>query len=77
MLDSDEEDEGEGLGGEQSTGREPAGVTLMGEEEELSNDAENFSHVSHQLDIFVGNLYLYIIYMYTMDENHSIISAAV
>ena len=47
MLDSDEEDEGEGLAGESAVGREPAGGTPLGDEEDLSNDAENFSHVSY------------------------------
>lgn len=51
MLDSDEEDEGEGgvAIGEPTAvgGGEPVGGTpTLGEDEELSNDNENFSHVS-------------------------------
>ena len=49
MLDSDEEDEGEGgVAGEPTVGGgEPTGGTpVVGEDEELSNDNENFSHVS-------------------------------
>ena len=49
MLDSDEEDEGEGGMASEPTARggEPIGGTpTVGEEEELSNDNENFSHVS-------------------------------
>lgn len=52
MLDSDEEDEGEGgvaIGEPTAVGGvgEPTGATpTIGEEEELSNDNENFSHVS-------------------------------
>ena len=48
MLDSDEEDEGEGgVAGKPTAGGEPVGGTpIVGEDEELSNDNENFSHVS-------------------------------
>ena len=52
MLDSDEEDEGEGgvaIGEPTAVGGvgEPAGATpTIGDDEELSNDNENFSHVS-------------------------------
>ena len=49
MLDSDEEDEGEGGMAVEPTagGGEPTGGTpVVGEDEELSNDNENFSHVS-------------------------------
>ena len=63
MLDSDEEDEGEGGMASEPTavGGEPAGGTpTIGDEEELSNDNENFSHVSnHSLK------YMYIIVVHT------------
>lgn len=57
MLDSDEEDEGEGgVAGEPTTvggvGGEPLGGTPIGEDEELSNDNENFSHVSYHLSVY-------------------------
>lgn len=54
MLDSDEEDEGEGVGADTAVGGagEPAVTTPTGDDEDLSNDAENFSHVSSQFLIF-------------------------
>ena len=55
MLDSDEEDEGEGVGADTAVGGagEPAVTTPTGDDEDISNDAENFSHVSSQCDIFL------------------------
>ena len=47
MLDSDEEDEGDGTTGDTAVGRDPPGATPTLDDEDLSNDAENFSHVSH------------------------------
>lgn len=47
MLDSDEEDEGDVATGDTAVGRDPPGATPTLDDEDLSNDAENFSHVSH------------------------------
>ena len=47
MLDSDEEDEGDVATGDTAVGRELPGATPTLDDEDLSNDAENFSHVSH------------------------------
>ena len=59
MLDSDEEDEGEGgmVGEPMAGGAEPTGGTpTIGDDEDLSNDNENFSHVSDRLCVYVGIL---------------------
>ena len=46
MLDSDEEDEEGVANADTAVGGEPPGATPMADDEDLSNDAENFSHVS-------------------------------
>ena len=62
MLDSDEEDEGEGgvatgeptavgVGGGLGGGELAGATPTIGDDEELSNDNENFSHVSGYSDV--------------------------
>lgn len=64
MLDSDEEDEGEGgvaageptavgVGGGVGGGELAGGTPTIGDDEELSNDNENFSHVSGYSDVII------------------------
>ena len=81
MLDSDEEDEGEGVAGETAVGGagEPAATTPTGDDEDLSNDAENFSHVSRSdkisyrcVGIVLASLYCTNLLMYMYMCTHII-----